>query len=200
MRLYDAPPSGNCHKVRMMFSFLDLDYEKVSIVLPKAEQKSVNHLARHPLGKVPALEDGVVTVWDSQAILVYLARKFDSANKWLPVDPVGQAHVTQWLSFAAKEMWDGPAVARAIPKFNRPGDHADAQELARGAFQVLEGHLGNREWLVGDGPTIADIAVYPYVGLVWEGQVSLNPYLAVTAWMRRIEALPNYVGMDGLPH
>ena len=100
----------------MMFSFLDLDYDKVSIVLPKAKQKSVNHLARHLLGKVPALEDGDMTVWDSQAILVYLARKFDSANKWLPVDAVGQAHVTQWLSFAAKEMWDGLALARAIPK------------------------------------------------------------------------------------
>jgi len=200
MKLYDAPPSGNCHKARMMLSFLGLDYDKVSITLAKAEQKSADHLARHPLGKVPALEDGDVTVWDSQAILVYLARKYDSANTWLPADPVGQAHVTQWLSFAAKEMWDGPAVARAIPKFNRPGDHAGAQELARGAFQVLEDHLGNRDWLVGDGPTIADIAVYPYVGLVWEGQVSLDPYPAVIAWMRRIEALPNYVGMDGLPH
>ena len=200
MNLCDAPPSGNCHKASMMLSFLGLDYDKVSIALPKAEQKSADHLARHPLGKVPAMEDGDVTVWDSQAVLTYLARKYDSANTWLPADPVGQAHVTQWLSFAAKEMWDGPAVARAIPKFNRPGDHAGAQELARGAFQVLEDHLGNRDWLVGDGPTIADIAVYPYVGLVWEGQVSLDPYPAVIAWMRRIEALPNYVGMDGLPH
>ena len=200
MKLYDAPSSGNCHKARMMLSFLGLDYDKVLIVLPKAEQKSVDHLARHPLGKVPALEDGDVTVWDSQAILVYLARKYDLANRWLPVEPAGQAHVTQWLSFAAKEMWDGAAAARAIPKFNRPGDHAGAQDLARGAFQVLEDHLGNREWMVGEGPTIADIAVYPYVGLVWEGQVSLDPYPAITEWMRRIEALPNYVGMDGLPH
>ena len=200
MNLCDAPPSGNCHKASMMLSFLGLDYDKVSIGLPKAKQKSADHLARHPLGKVPAMEEGDVKVWDSQAILAYLARKYDSANTWLPADPVGQAHVTQWLSFAAKEVWDGPAEARAIPRFNRPGDHAGAQDLARGAFQVLEDHLGNRDWLVGDGPTIADIAVYSYVGLVWEGQVSLDPYPAVIAWMRRIEALPNYVGMDGLPH
>ena len=65
---------------------------------------------------------------------------------------------------------------------------------------MLEDHLGSRDWLVGDGPTIADIAVYPYVGLVWEGQVSLDTYPAVIAWMRRIEGLPYYVGMDGLPH
>ena len=184
----------------MMLSFLGMDYEKVPIALPNQEQKSSEHLARHPLGKVPALEDGEVTVWDSQAIIVYLSRQYDSSNTWLPADPVGQAHVTQWLSFAAKEMWDGPAVARAIPKFNRPGDHAGAQALARDAFQVLEDHLDGRDWLVGGNPTIADIAVYPYVGLVWEGQVSLDPFPRVVSWMRRIEALPNYVGMDGLPH
>ena len=200
MKLYDTAPSGNCHKARLMLSFLGLEYEKVAIALPNAEQKTPEHLARHPLGKVPALEDGDVTVWDSQAILVYLARKYDESGAWLPQDPVGQAHVAQWLSFAAKEMWDGPAVARAIPKFNRPGDHAGAQQLANDAFGVLEKHLQGREWLVGERATIADIAVYPYVGLVWEGQVSLDPYPAVVAWMRRLEALPNYVGMDGLPH
>lgn len=200
MKLYDTAPSGNCHKVRLMLSFLGLDYEKIAIALPNREQKTPEHLARHPLGKVPALEDGDVTVWDSQAILVYLARKYDESGTWLPSDPVGQAHVTQWLSFAAREMWDGPAVARAIPKFNRPGDLAAAQQLANDAFGVLEKHLQGREWLVGERATIADIAVYPYVGLVWEGQVSLDPYPAVVAWMRRLEALPDYVGMEGLPH
>lgn len=111
MKLYDAPSSGNCHKARMMLSFLGLDYDKVSIVLPKAEQKLADHLARHPLGKVPALEDGDVTVWETQAILVLLVSKYDSANKWLPADLEVQAHVTEWLFFVTKEMWDGPAVA-----------------------------------------------------------------------------------------
>jgi len=184
----------------MMLAFLGLEYEKVNISLPDQAQKTPEHLARHPLGKVPALEDGDVTVWDSQAILVYLARKYDSGGTWFPTDPVGQAHVTQWLSFSAKEMWDGPATARAIPKFNRPGDLAAAQALARAAIQILEDRLDGRDWLVGDGATIADIAVYPYVGLIWEGQVELTSYPNVIAWMRRIEALPNYVGMDGLAH
>tara|TARA_B100000676_G_scaffold311016_1_gene379405 strand:+ start:1507 stop:2109 length:603 start_codon:yes stop_codon:yes gene_type:complete len=200
MKLYDAAPSGNCQKARMMLAFLGLEYEKVNISLPDQAQKTPEHLARHPLGKVPALEGGDVTVWDSQAILVYLARKYDSGGTWLPTDPVGQAHVTQWLSFAAKEMWDGPATARAIPKFNRPGDHAAAQDLARATIQIVEDRLDGRDWLVGDGATIADIAVYPYIGLIWEGQVELTSYPNVIAWMRRIEALPNYVGMDGLPH
>lgn len=105
-----------------------------------------------------------------------------------------------WLFFAAKEMWDGPATARAIPKFNRPGDLLAAQGLARAAIQIVEDRLDGLDWLVGDGATIADIAVYPYVGLIWEGQVELTSYLNVIASMRRIEALPNYVGMDGLAH
>ena len=108
--------------------------------------------------------------------------------------------MTQWLSFAAKEMWDGPAVARAVPKFNRPGDHAGAQALARDAFQVLEDHLDSRDWVVDGNLTIAGIAAYPYVGRVWEGQVSLDPFPWVVSRMRRIEALLNYAGMNGLPH
>ena len=109
MKLAEAPPSRNCHKVRMMLSSLGLDYEKLPIALPNQEQKSSEHLARHPLGKVPAREDEEVTVWDSQAILVYLSGKFNSSNTWLPADPVGQEYVTQWLFFTAKELCNGPS-------------------------------------------------------------------------------------------
>jgi glutathione S-transferase len=111
MKLYDAPPLGNYHKAWMMLSLLGPDYDKASIVLSKTEQKSADHLVHHPLGKVPALEDGDVTVWETQAILVLLVSKYDSANKWLPADLEVQAHVTEWLFFVTKEMWDGPAVA-----------------------------------------------------------------------------------------
>ena len=73
-------------------------------------------------------------------------------------------------------MWDGPATAQAIPKFNRPGDLVAAQDLARAAIQIVEDRLDGLDWLVGHGGTIADIAVYPYVGLIWEGQVELTSY------------------------
>ena len=94
MKLYDAPPLGNCRKVRMALSFLGLDYEKVTITLPNQEQKSSEHLSRYPRGKVPALKDSEVTVRDFQAILVYLSRKYTVSNTWLSADPAGQAHVT----------------------------------------------------------------------------------------------------------
>ena len=158
----------------------------MNISLPDQAQKTPEHLARHPLGKVPALEDGDVTVWDSQAILVYFAQKYVSGGTLFPTDPVGQAHVTLWLFFAAKEMWERPATAQAIPTFNRPGDIVAAQDLARAAIQIVEDRL-DLDWLVGDGATIADIVVYTYVGLIWEGQVELTSYPNVIACMRRIE-------------
>ena len=80
MKLYVAAPSGNCQKARMMLVFLGLEYEKVNISIPDQAQKTPKHLARHLLGNVPALEDGDVTVWDSQVILVFLARTFGSGG------------------------------------------------------------------------------------------------------------------------
>jgi len=199
MKLYDAPVSGNCHKVRLMLAILGLDYEKVLVRLPEGEQKSPEHLARHPLGKVPALEDDGTVIWDSQAILVYLARKYDSGGPWLPADPDGEARVMQWLSFSANEIGNGAQLARALVKFNREGDLATMQQRSTDALAIMEKHLADRDWLAADGPTIADIACYPYTALVWEGDVPLDPYPAVRAWIARVEALPKYNGMENLP-
>lgn len=198
MKLYDAALSGNCHKVRLMLSLLGLDYEKVPVNLQKQDQKTPSHMARHPLGKVPALEDGDVTIWDSQAILVYLARKYDKSGKWLPSDPVGQAQVTQWLSVAVNEMFAGCALSRAIVKLGRAGDLNAAQTLARSTLKVLDDHLSTHDWLVGSGPTIADVAIYPYAGLCREGNIDVDSFRSVCAWLKRVEALPGYVGMPGL--
>jgi len=199
MKLYDNAVSGNCHKVRLFLSILGIEYETVPMNLLEKEQKTTEHLARHPLGKVPALEDGDLVIWDSQAILVYLGAKFGSPD-WWPADAAGQAQVTQWLAFAVNEMFAGPAMARALIKFKREGDLAGAQVLARDALGILERQLSAKNWLTLGRPTIADIACYPYAGLVWEGDVSLEPYSAVRAWLERVEALPGYVGMEGLPH
>ena len=197
MKLYDAAVSGNCYKVRLMLALLGLDCETVPVDLRAGQQKSPEHMARNPLGKVPVLEDDGTVIWDSQAILVYLARR-QGATDWLPEDAAELAEVMQWLSFAANEMLNGPAIARALVKFNREGDRAGAQERARQALAVLEARLEGHDWLALDRPTLADIACFPYAGLVWEGEVSLEPYMALPAWFKRMEALPGYVGMEGL--
>jgi glutathione S-transferase len=87
LKLYDVPISGNCQKVRMMLSILGIEYEKIPVSLPDGEQKTPAYLSINPMGKVPAIDDNGTLVWDSQAILVYLASKYGSTD-WYPDDAV----------------------------------------------------------------------------------------------------------------
>lgn len=198
MKLYGAEASGNCYKVRLFASLHGIDYEDVEVDLQKQEHKSSAFLELNPLGQIPVLDDNGTVLRDSQAILVYLAGKI-GARDWWPEITDEQSEIIQWLSFAAREMFMGCAIARAILKFKRPLDLDAAQKLAVSSLDLLERHLSANDWLALDRPTLADIAVYPYAALVWEGKVSLAPYTAMRQWFNRIEALPGYRPMNGLP-
>ncbi|MDI3291290.1 glutathione S-transferase family protein [Polyangium sp. 15x6] len=197
MKLYSHPLSGNSHKVRLLLSMLRLEHEEIVVDLLNGEHKTPSFLAMNPLGQVPVLVDGDETLRDSQAILVYLARKY-GGEAWLPSDPAGLARVVQWLSFAANEVHHGPFLARLHFLLGVQLDLGLAQDRSRAALDVLDAHLAKRAWLEHDRPTIADIAVFPYVGLVREGKVQLDDYRNVIAWVERIRALPGYVSMPGL--
>ncbi len=194
MRLYDARLSGNGHKVRLLLGMLDLPYRRVMIDLPSKQQKLPDHMARNPRGQVPVLEDGTVTVWDSQAILAYLARAY-GGETWLPTTPTGLAEVMQWLAVSENEVLFGLARARAIMIFGREGDLEFAQTLGRQALDLLDGQLSSQNWLAADHPTIADIACYPYVATAPDGQISVDGHKNVVAWMQRVEAMPGYVDL-----
>ena len=147
----------------------------------------------NPNGQVPVLEDGEVIVSDSNAILVYLARTY--APDWLPSDAVGEANVQRWLTLAAGEIAFGSCAARLITVFGAALDPEFAAETAKKAMTKLEQGLEGRDWLVGDRPTIADVASYSYTAHAPEGNVSLEPYPAVRAWIARFEALPGFEPM-----
>ena len=133
---------------------------------------------------------------DSLAILVYLARQYDSSRQWLPVAAVESAKVQQWLSTAAIELRDGPTMLRAMELFGSTGDRKSIeQKLSDVLKQLFELRLSRHDWLVGDKPTIADIACYPYLARASEGNFDLTPYKAVTSWVDRLEALPKFVPM-----
>ncbi|MDC3959848.1 glutathione S-transferase family protein [Polyangium jinanense] len=197
MKLYSHPLSGNSHKVRLLLSMLRLEHEEIVVDLLNGEHKTPSFLAMNPLGQVPVLVDGDETLRDSQAILVYLARKY-GGEAWLPSDAAGLARVVQWLSFAANEVHHGPFLARLHFLLGVQLDLGLAQDRSRAALDVLDAHLAKRAWLEHDRPTIADIAVFPYVGLVREGKVQLDDYRNVIAWVERVRALPGYVPMPGL--
>lgn len=185
--------SGHSHRAELMLRLLDLPYEFRAVDLKNGEQKTPAFLALNPFGTVPVIEDGATVVADSCAILVYLASRYDPARRWLPTEPTAAAEVQRWLSVAQGPVFNGPAAARIIKLFGRPGDHQRALATAQALLKVLEGELQTGAFLIGEAPTLADVAVYSYVARAPEGEVSLDPYPAVRGWLERVEALPGFL-------
>lgn len=197
IKLYEFALSGNCHKVRLLLSMLGLPYESVAVDAAAHQQKSPEFLAMNPLGQVPVLVDGDVTVRDSQAILVYLASRYGGAS-WWPQDPAALAEISAWLSTAANEVANGPSALRARQKFGRDINAQEATQITATLLPILDSRLTTHDWLTGDAPSIADLAIYPYLALAPEGGIDLARYPALRAWFGRIQALPGYVGMPGM--
>jgi len=198
MKLYDLTLSGNCYKVRLFLGLIGQHAELQSLDLPAGEHRQPAYLAINPRGQIPALVDGELRLGDSQAILVYLARRY-ADEAWYPLDAISQGRIAGWLSFAANEIHHGPGSARLGKLFRMPVDQPDAQKKAVAALARLDAHLAEHTWLAqGSRPSIADIAVYPYVALAGDGDVDLAPYPHLAAWFARIRALPGYIGMPGL--
>ncbi len=194
LKLYDLPLSGNCYKVRLLLSMLELKYEKIPTDLVAGENQTPAFRLLNPRGQIPVLRDGETVIWDSMAILVYLARRYGS-EQWLPTDALGEARVMQWLAVSENELLTGLARARAARRFNRPFDPEQCRSDSAQGVGTLELRLKEAEWLAADHPTIADIACYPYINLAEEAEFSLQPYLAVRAWLKRIETLPGWEPM-----
>jgi len=198
IRVYRMALSGHCHRVELLLSLLAIPYETIDVNLAAGEQKKPDFLARNAFGQVPVIEDGDVTLADSNAILVYLEGQY-APGSWMPRDALGAARVQRWLSVAAGQLAYGPAAARAIELFRRPEDLTLARTRATQLLSVMEQELAGRAWLAGDGPTLADIANYAYVARAPEGGVSLQDYPALRAWLQRVEGLPRFLPFAQAP-
>jgi glutathione S-transferase len=198
MILYGHPLSGNTHKVRLLLSALRLDHDERVVDVTVGAHKQPDFLALNPRGQVPVLVDGDTTVHDAQAILVYLARKYDPEGRWLPLEPKAMSHVAGWLSFAANEIQNGAQMARVHFLLGVPMALEAVQAAARSSLSLLDSRLEGRAFLELERPTIADLACFPCAALAPEGNVSLDEYRHVRAWIGRILALPSYVPMRGL--
>lgn len=195
MKLYDSKYSGHSHRVRLMCSLLGLDVKIIPVDMRNKQHKSAEYLKLNAFGQVPVLQDADVVLRDSNAILLYLAENYDDSGTWIPSDPVARAHVYEWLATAAGPLYLGPSRARIIKSFGRAGDLEEAIGVAHLLFAVMNEHLASREWLVGDGPTIADVACYSYTAVADEGGVSLDGYPNVQAWLQRVEGIRGFVPM-----
>jgi glutathione S-transferase len=194
IRVYGFPLSGHAHRVELMLSLLRLPFEPIAVDLAAGAHKRTDFLGKNPLGQVPVIEDGDLTLADSNAILVYLALRYGE-ERWLPRDPAGAARVQRWLSLAAGELAHGPAAARLVKLFGANFDLDRARALAARLFAAIEDQLARAPFLAGAEPTIADVAHYAYVAHAPEGGIALEPYPALRAWLARIEALPGFVPM-----
>ncbi|SDR87332.1 glutathione S-transferase [Pseudomonas sp. Z003-0.4C(8344-21)] len=194
IKLYNFPRSGHAHRVELMLSLLQLPTELIFVDLAKGEHKQPAYLAINSFGQVPAIDDGGVVLADSNAILVYLAQKYGN-GRWLPADPVGAARVQRWLSAAAGPIAFGPAAARLVTVFGAQLNAEEAIARAHNLLKVMDVELGQSAFLAGAEPSIADVSAYSYIAHAPEGNVSLDDYGNVRAWLARVEALPGFVGM-----
>jgi len=198
MKLYYHPLSGHAHRAHLFLGLLGVKPELVPVDLAQGEQKSAEFLSMNPFGQVPVLEDEGLHISDSNAILVYLAKRYGQ-GRWLPEDAVGAAAVQRWLSVAAGEIASGPAVARVINVFKRALDPAEPIARAHRVLALIEDRLAGRQWIAAAEPTIADVALYSYIARAPEGNVDLRAYTNVNAWLARIEALPGFVPFAKTP-
>ncbi|OUS16426.1 glutathione S-transferase [Gammaproteobacteria bacterium 50_400_T64] len=192
--IYDFEKSGHAHRVRLMVELLGLPFELQTVDLLSGEQKSEVYLRLNPFGQVPVLDDGGEIVWDSTAILVYLAKKYGDET-WLPTDPIGAAKVQRFLSIASGEVFRGPCSARLVTVFKAPLDHEASKATASSLFDILEALLVDNDFLAASHRTIADVACYSYIAHAPEGDVSLEKYKNIRAWLKRVESLPGFVAM-----
>jgi len=192
--LHGTRLSGHTHRVQLFLHLLDLPYTYADS--PAAVRATPAFRALNPLGQIPVLQEDDIVLADSNAILVYLAKRHAAGSGWLPEDPVGAARVQRWLSLAAGEIAYGPAAARVNARFYDTGvPPALSQKLAARALGLMEGELAARDWLAGEAPTIADVACYAYVAHAPEGGIALDAYPRVQDWIARMEFLPGFIAM-----
>ena len=198
MLLYDSPVSGNCYKVRLLLAHLGLEYERRTMDVVDRSNRLEVLGELNPSLRVPTLvlDDGRPLA-ESNAILSY----FGEGTRFVPEDRYDRARMLQWMFFEQYEHEPAIAVARFLKAYSGRPEWYDArrEELTkRGerALEALEQGLREREWLAGDGMSIADIALYAYTHVADEGGFSLEPYPAIGAWLARVAAQPGHVPID----
>ncbi|QYK12338.1 glutathione S-transferase family protein [Shewanella rhizosphaerae] len=197
MKIYGDLQSGNCYKVKLLCALLGIEHEWIHVDILAGDTGNSEFLAKNPNGKIPLLElDDGRCLSESNAILNYLA----AGSELLPQDSYALAKVQQWQFFEQYSHEPYIAVARFIAKYlglpdNRRADYESKQQGGLKALAVMEGQLQETPYLTGEQLTTADVALYGYTHVAYEGGFDLTHYPAIQAWLMRIAAHPKYVAM-----
>ncbi len=189
--------SGNCYKIKLLMQFLGIDHEWVHVDILAGETHTAEFKQMNPNARIPVvvLDDGRY-LWESNAILNYLA----DGTAFLPQGRYEKAQVLQWQFFEQYSHEPYIATARYINKYlglppEREAEYCGKQVGGHKALAVMEQHLSQHQFFVGDQLTIADISLYAYTHVADEGGFDLSPYVNIQRWFRDFENTPNYVKM-----
>lgn len=197
MKIYGDTKSGNCYKVQLVCSLLNIDHEWIDLDILAGDTKSDEFLKKNPNGKIPLLElDEGETLAESNAIINYLA----GGSALYPEGSLAQARVLQWQFFEQYSHEPFIAVARFINKYlglpeEKADEYASKQAGGHKALQVMEQQLRKTPYIAGENFTTADISLYAYTHVAHEGGFELEAYPVFLAWLDRVASLPNFKGM-----
>ena len=194
IKFYRYEVSGHCHRAQLMMSLLDLPYEIIDLNRDGSNQPE-DFLEMSPFGQVPVIDDNGFKLCDSNAILVYLVKKYNDGYAWLPEDAENASRIQRWLSIAAGELVSSLAFARFSKVFKVDIDYATTKKKSESLLEIINNTLNQHDFLIGNEITIADIACYTYVAHAPEGDISLDPYPKIKTWLSKIESLPRFVPM-----
>lgn len=196
MKLYFHPLSGNSRRVLLVATHLDVPLERVVVDLTKGEQRGAPHLSRNPNGRVPVLDDGGFVLWESRAIMQYIADK-TPGQTLLPTDPRGRAEVNRWLFWCAAHMSQAATIlvferfvkARTGRGAEDPAETARGEALFTQHAAVLDAHLAGKTWVAGDRVTLADYSLAASFALAGPARFSLEAVPSLRAWLGRVQEL-----------
>ena len=199
--LHEYSQSGNCYKIRLTAALLGIPIERREYDIQKGETRTAEFLAGvNPNGRIPVLQVGGRFIPESNAACFYLA----DGTGLVPDDRFDRADMLRWMFFeqynhepnvATLRFWlafVGEARLNDLQRTLLPGK----REAGEAALRLMDEHLAGRAYFVGDGISLADIALYAYTHVAEEGGFDLGRYPAVTAWIARIASAPGYVPMD----
>ncbi|NEP77599.1 MAG: glutathione S-transferase family protein [Okeania sp. SIO3C4] len=193
-KLYEFSTSGNCYKIRLLLTQLEIPFERIEIDITKGESRTPEFLQKNLNGKIPVLEiEPGKYLSESNAVLFYLSE----GTKFLPTDKWEKAQVMQWLFF--EQYSHEPYIATSrywISILGKAEEYqAEIQQKQAGgyaALNVMEKHLENHQFFVGEQYSIADICLFAYTHVADEGGFNLNQFPAIQNWIERVKNQPLY--------
>lgn len=200
MKIYGDIYSGNCYKLKLICALLEIEHDWITVDIMRGETREEGFLQLNPVGQIPiCVTDDGETLTESNAILYYLAR---DSQMW-PGDLLAQSRVLEWQFFEQYTHEPSIAVARFIRLYQgmpeeRRSEYEAKLKSGYRALDLMERHLKQRRFLVGETCSIADISLFAYTHVSAEGGFELAGYPAIRAWIKNVQQQPGFVPMPAV--